>query len=365
MRLKSLSLLVAEDCNYNCSYCYHTKEDHMMDWGTAQRAIDLFLNQLSKNKKVNIFFYGGEPLLNFDLIQQAVNYCQQFAGTANKKTSYSLTTNGSLLNSDILAFLNDFQFTLELSFDGTAQNRSRKRDTFKPTLRLINKILQYPDITLMVNSVFTSQTINHLSPSTQMILDLQVPLVNVSLSYSRRWNCQSIAKADAEYSKLTDLAMIHYKRSGKIAVVNFHAERKNGLWMCGAGQDSITVTASGEVWGCPLFYTYFKDKSGTDLFDDFYFGQLEAVMGNGGLRLNKISQNYTRFRMDHFYTSQKPCFLCKEVDQCGMCPITIAFTGASLGKIPPYACQLNRIHNRAYQRFHNEIKKKVDERNKD
>ncbi len=209
----------------------------------------------------------------------------------------------------------------------------------------------------MVNSVFTSQTVSHLSPSMQLVLDLGVRLVNASLSYSRRWNSNSITRADAEYKKLTDLAVAHYQRTGKIAVVNFHEERQKGIWMCAAGQDSITITAGSQVWGCPLFYTYFKDKKETDQFNDFFFGQLDEITDNGRLKFKQISKNHNRFRMDHFYTPQKPCFLCGEVDQCGMCPISIALTGTPLGKIPSYACQLNRIHNREYRRFHRKINK--------
>jgi sulfatase maturation enzyme AslB (radical SAM superfamily) len=354
MSLKNLTLMVTEKCNFHCSYCYHRRTDATMTWPTAREAIDMYLRQWAGSRRSNIFFYGGEPLINIDLVERAAQYAKQQSKVLNKKVAYSMTTNGSLLNRGILDFLNDFKFTLELSFDGTAQNQ-RQRGTFEMLQQQIREIQSYPHIKLMVNSVFTPRTIDKMAASLKKIMDMGVRLINTSLCYTRRWNRPSIARADVAYRTITDMALAHYQRSGKNVLVNFHKNRRKGLWQCSAGQDSLTVTASGEVWGCPLFYSYFRERPDSDLYNDFHFGHFQDLSTHGALKLRQTARNYQRFRMDHFRTSRRPCFLCDQVQQCGMCPITIAMSGNSLGKIPTYACQLNKIHNREFRRFHRTI----------
>lgn len=354
MNLKNLTLMVTEKCNFHCSYCYHHQTDATMTWATARTAIERCLSQWARGTRVNIFFYGGEPLINVGLVQRAAHYAHQRGGVLKRKVTYSLTTNGSLLNREILRFFNDFHFTLELSFDGTAQGQ-RKGGTFKSLLQQIREIHSYPRIKLMINSVFTPRTIDKMAPSLQTLLDMGVTLANTSLCYTRRWNRPSIARADAAYRAITDMALAHHQRSGENVLVNFHKEGRRELWQCSAGQETLTVTASGEVWGCPLFYTYFRERPDSDLYDDFHFGHLQDLSSQDTLKLRQTARNYRCFRMDHFYTNRGPCFLCDQVAQCGMCPITIALAGNPLGKIPHYACQLNRIHNREYRRYHQAV----------
>ncbi len=134
-----------------------------MNWETAKKSVEFFIQKQNAEKILNVFFYGGEPLLNFRLIKRIVMYLEKQKASYKKSMKYAISTNGSLLNNETLRFLNQHHFSVEISFDVQAQHLTRKQGTYTTTLNLIKQILEYKQITLMVNSVFTSRTINYLT----------------------------------------------------------------------------------------------------------------------------------------------------------------------------------------------------------
>ncbi len=136
-RMGQLTLQVTQACNLSCSYCpyanvtnnayqrNHCSKD--MDWETAKKSIDLYLDCSSELDDIHIGFYGGEPLLGFDLIEKVVLYANKaFCG---KRIKYSLTTNGTVMNDRIMKFFYDNNFTVMFSIDGPASihDVNRKR----------------------------------------------------------------------------------------------------------------------------------------------------------------------------------------------------------------------------------------------
>lgn len=129
----SLTLEVTEKCNLRCKYCiYHPSHPDYREFGhrnmtfnTAKKAIDFLFSHSGKNKEIYIGFYGGEPLLNFDLIKKCVEYSKNKKD--NKKISYSMTTNATLINEKIANFLAEHDFDVLVSFDGPEEIHNENR----------------------------------------------------------------------------------------------------------------------------------------------------------------------------------------------------------------------------------------------
>lgn len=131
--MKDLILQVTEDCNFKCRYCLYSIENGIernhcnvyMNWDIAKKSID-YLYQHSKDANViTIGFYGGEPLLCFKLIKQAVEYaCTLFS---LKKVEFLITTNGSLLTDQVIDFLENHKFLLNISLDGSEELQNKNR----------------------------------------------------------------------------------------------------------------------------------------------------------------------------------------------------------------------------------------------
>ena len=154
-----LILCVTEDCNFRCQYCifsgnYEGFRDHSkkyMDFSTAKKAIDQFFQLIETKKRYNpleftaITFYGGEPLLNFNLIKDCVNYIN--VQYSNYDFKYSITTNGSLLSEDKANWLMQHNFGILVSLDGPEEEHNRNRiyatgrGTFKDVMRNVRRIM--------------------------------------------------------------------------------------------------------------------------------------------------------------------------------------------------------------------------------
>ncbi len=157
--LNFIILQVTKDCNFSCRYCLFASESsdnlnlghqsNYMSFETARRSVDFLYKHSQDAKEIMISFYGGEPLLNFDLIRQTVEYAEKVF--VSKKFRFGMTTNASLLNETMIHFFIEHNFYLTISLDGDPQiqNCHRKfyangRDTFEivwnnvQTIRNIN-----------------------------------------------------------------------------------------------------------------------------------------------------------------------------------------------------------------------------------
>lgn len=353
MDIFKLILLVTENCNFFCKYCYQTKEKKEMNWGTAKKSLDFFFNQ--KSDSYSLYFLGGEPLLNFSLIKDIVHYLDEKYKQSKKKIHYNISTNGSLITDNVLQFFNRYHFIVELSFDGLAQDKSRKKGSFNQILKILKLLKEQPNITLHINSVFFPATVDLLSRSVEFILELQVPHFYLSLAMDNPWNQSSIKKLEKELSTAREMTLRHYQKTKNLPIDFYSLPEEKGIWHCSAGQDQITVSAEGEVWGCPLFYEYFKDKRETALHSSFFFGYIQNFIKNHKKKYPAILKNYLKLRMDNCFTKTKHCFLCPEIEKCEICPIVSSRHFTYKDPIPDYYCQIKRMTFEEMKHFSQEI----------
>ncbi|MBI5021172.1 MAG: radical SAM protein [Ignavibacteriales bacterium] len=133
-KLQYLTLNVTEQCNFRCVYCaygdcYQSKRKHStihMSWRVAKKAVDFFLERSIQARDISVGFYGGEPLIVYNLIRRTVKYIQS---RTSRDISYHLTTNGSLLTEKIIKFLIEHKFTINISLDGPEHIHDRYRLT--------------------------------------------------------------------------------------------------------------------------------------------------------------------------------------------------------------------------------------------
>lgn len=309
--------------------------------------------RLTRNYYLN--FYGGEPLLCFKLIEKILSYLGPRNKELKKRANFSITTNGSLLTGEIIRFLSRHNFSLVLSFDGLAQDVQRKKGSFKKTVSAIEKLLAFPNIDLEVNSVFTPATVDYLSESIKLSIDLGVSDVNFSLSIIEPWDEVSLLKLKNEISRLRKPLLLRYKKKGDIPLLNFREEPGKGIFYCAGGKGRLSVTPDEEVWGCQLFPEHFRGKENSPEYRRFFFGTLDDFIKNHNTVYPRISSHYTRLSTDNYSTSRIDCFLCPELEDCEICPINAAFSGSPLMRIPSYVCEIQKIRIKEKKKFWKEM----------
>ncbi|WP_343210152.1 Cys-rich peptide radical SAM maturase CcpM [Anaerolentibacter hominis] len=169
-RMEQLILQVTQQCNLRCAYCVYsglydnrTHSNKEMTFETAKKAIDFFLARTREMNHVNISFYGGEPLLEFDLIKKCVAYVNSIV--EGKEVRFGTTTNGTLLKDEVVDFLynNDFHFSISLDGSKKEHDASRKfpsgAGSFDLVMKNVKRIKErYPEYA--ANNISFMTTIN-------------------------------------------------------------------------------------------------------------------------------------------------------------------------------------------------------------
>ena len=131
--VKALCLHIAHDCNLACKYCFAEEGEYhgrraLMSFEVGKKALDFLVANSGNRVNLEVDFFGGEPLMNFDVVKQLVEYGRTLEGPNNKKFRFTLTTNGVLLNQDIIDFANKEMANVVLSIDG----RKEVHDFMRP-----------------------------------------------------------------------------------------------------------------------------------------------------------------------------------------------------------------------------------------
>lgn len=152
-QINDLSFQVTRNCNFNCRYCLYNNTHNFerqheaanMTWSVAQKSIEYLYSHSCDSKSIGISFYGGEPLMNFELIKQIVDYCRKLF--YSKRISFRMTTNASLFTDEIINYVINNEFNIAISFDGPEriQNKHRRfgtngNDTYGTVRKIIDRI---------------------------------------------------------------------------------------------------------------------------------------------------------------------------------------------------------------------------------
>ncbi|MBQ8634412.1 MAG: thioether cross-link-forming SCIFF peptide maturase, partial [Lachnospiraceae bacterium] len=130
--VKALCLHVAHTCNLNCSYCFASQGKYhgdraLMSFEVGKRALDFLIENSGKRRNLEVDFFGGEPLMNWDVVKQLVQYARSVEKQHNKNFRFTLTTNGMLIDEDVIEFANKEMSNVVLSLDGRKEINDLKR----------------------------------------------------------------------------------------------------------------------------------------------------------------------------------------------------------------------------------------------
>ena len=348
MKIGSFTFLLTDACNFACGYCYQKRGERKIEFSTIDKAADFFLPLLRKNGFVN--FYGGEPLLAFSKIRRTVDLIRKKNG-GKKKITYSLSTNGSLLDHEVLNFLDRNRFHVLVSFDGFCQDVTRRKGSFDSLVSVIRRTNEFPGIRLRTHSVFTAETVGQLAPSLEFIMGLGVADIGFALSTLPPWNTDSLAQLRKQLRFVSNSIKKSYRRDGRIPIVVFRTPPDRILYECTAGSDRLALATDGTLWGCHVFADCCQGGTAESTRERYCFGHLNAVVKESGRFGKNIRGNYRMLGRHSYRSGRRSCLLCPDLYECRVCPADAAVATGRIGEIPPWVCRIQRIIRQERRRF--------------
>ncbi len=344
--LTTIELLVTESCNLKCDYCFVRKKRFKnMTFEIGQKAIEFFFNQSENSHDLEISFMGGEPLLNFAIIEKIIRYIENRNGDSGKNVGYSLTTNGTLLNDNIISFAKDrMKFLLSIDGDEETHNKHRKTISGEGSFHLIiNNIEKLKQSQRWLGSRITvyPDTVKNLKYNISYLFDLGINQFIVGPSFGAPWSRDSLNLLEEQ---LKALACFYAKMKKENASIRIRFL-----------DEPINKNSNNNIFGCQAA------RNGISISSDGFFYPCSMTFGLGGPYLQKyclgnINDGWTRFDLrDEFVqkSGQKFPFCndCERFDFCkGFCPAHLFFENDfSINNI---SCTISRIFSRVNKYYH-------------
>lgn len=311
--IKALCINIAHDCNLRCQYCFAGQGGYgqwrmLMSFDVARRAVDFLIAHSGPREHCELDFFGGEPLMNWHVVQQTIDYVHKQEKKHGKKIKMSLTTNGLLLDKEKVKYLTDNHISLILSLDGRKEVHDRMRPGVygEGTYDEIVKNLQYcvanrKGEEYYVRGTFTRYNMDFTTDVIDMI-DKGFPAVSMEPVVGEDTADYSIKEEDlprvkAEYDRLAKLFIAREEEGRPFFFFHFNMDLWKGpclpkrLRGCGAGHEYLAVVPNGDIYPCHQFV-----------------GREGYVIGNvyEGLKNFKMMRD---FRMNHVF-SKPECVDC-------------------------------------------------------
>ena len=282
--IKALCLHVSHACNLVCEYCFagqgrYKGKSALMSFDVGKRALDFLIENSGRRKNLEVDFFGGEPLLNFDVVKRLVAYARSVEKEHNKNFRFTLTTNGMLIDDDVIDFCNREMSNVVLSLDGRKEIHDRYRvdakgngsyDVIVPKFRRL--VEKRGDKSYYMRGTFTHANPDFLNDIKQM-LDLGFNELSMEPVVCAPDSPSALTEEDKpvifeQYEKLAEL-MIQKRKEGKpFTFYHYMIDLEGGPCIykrisgCGSGTEYMAVTPQGELYPCHQFVGNTKFRLG-------------------------------------------------------------------------------------------------------
>lgn len=318
--VKAICLHVAHDCNLKCKYCFAEEGEYggkreLMSLDVAKKSLEFLAKSSGTRHNLEIDFFGGEPLMNFDVVKETVEYGKELGKKYNKDFRFTFTTNGVLLNDEIIKYSTDNMETLVLSIDGRKEVNDKIRPTpngkgsydiimpkFKEVAEIRNQEGYNVRGTFTRHNLDFSKDVLHLADEGFKQISLEPVVSSEDNDYYIRE--EDLPQIFDEYEKLA-VEMIKRRDEGKgFNFFHFLIDLTGGACMakrvvgCGAGTEYLSITPNGDLYPCHQFVGHEEFKIGT-----IYDGVQNLDLRSEFESCNVYSKEECRVCWNRFYCS--------------------------------------------------------------
>ncbi|MCC0784196.1 thioether cross-link-forming SCIFF peptide maturase [Clostridioides sp. ES-S-0108-01] len=347
--VKALCLNVAHDCNLKCKYCFAAQGDfggekELMSFEVGKAAIDYLIANSGSRKNLEIDFFGGEPLMNFEVVKQLVDYGRSIEKDYNKNIRFTITTNGVLLNDEIIDYINENMHNVVLSLDGRKEVNDNMRPTLNDrgsydiTLPRFKKLVEKraKDKYYYIRGTFTRDNLD-FSKDVMHFADLGFKLTSVEPVVGDESNPYALREEDLpkifeEYEKFAVEYADRQLQGDGFKFFHFMIDLNQGpcvikrITGCGAGNEYLSVTPNGDIYPCHQFVGNEEFKM-ANIFD-------EKIVLPENLK--------NMFREAHVYTKEE-CKQCWNKFYCsGGCHANAINFNNDISKPYELGCEMQR-----------------------
>ena len=265
MAISTVSLYLTEACNLRCRYCFLSKQPRRLPVEVGRNVVDFMLAAPPKVKRVSVYFFGGEPLLEFDTLRELTLYGHARADELGRDLHLGVTTNGTLLTDEVIDFLFEHKISINFSVDGKPETQDANRKTvdgqgsFALLDAPLEKVLER-NPSQGVRMTYDTASVGSLYEDHEYLWERGITNTSPIAAFEDDWAEADLAAAGEQY-RLIAHAVLERMRKGDLRQVGFlvkyarRLERKGKRLRqpCGICNGYIAVSVDGTVYPCQRF----------------------------------------------------------------------------------------------------------------
>ena len=273
--VKALCLHVAHTCNLNCAYCFASQgkyhgERAVMSFEVGKQALDFLIANSGSRRNLEVAFFGGEPLMNFQVVKDLVAYARSIEKEHNKNFRFTLTTNGLLINEDVIDFANREMSNVVLSLDGRKEIHDRYRVDYAGNGSWERIVPKFQKLVAARGgkNYYMRGTFTHANPDflkdIQQMLDLGFTELSMEPVVCAPGDPSALTEEDfpvvcEQYEKLAELMLRRDKEGKPFTFYHYMLDLSGGPCIykrisgCGSGTEYMAVTPWGDLYPCHQF----------------------------------------------------------------------------------------------------------------
>lgn len=273
--VKALCLHIAHTCNLNCAYCFASQGKYqgdraLMSFEVGKRALDFLIENSGTRRNLEVDFFGGEPLMNFDVVKQLVEYARSIEKEKGKNFRFTLTTNGVLIDDDVIDFANREMSNVVLSLDGRKEVHDRYRVDYKGEGSWEKIVPKFKKLVQARGNkdYYMRGTFTHHNPDfledIQTMLDLGFTELSMEPVVCADTDESALTYDDLpvvmeQYEKLAQLMISRRKEGRPFTFYHYMIDLQGGPCIykrisgCGSGTEYMAVTPWGDLYPCHQF----------------------------------------------------------------------------------------------------------------
>lgn len=344
--IKALCLHVAHSCNLNCSYCFASQgkykgERSLMSFEVGKQALNFLIANSGTRRNLEVDFFGGEPLLNFDVVKKLVEYARSIEKEHNKNFRFTLTTNGVLIDDDVIDFANREMSNVVLSLDGRKEIHDRFRVDYAGNGSWEQIVPKFQKLVKARNgkNYYMRGTFTHANPDflndIRQMLDLGFNELSMEPVVCSKGDPSELTQKDMavvfdQYEKLAELMLKRDEEGKPFTFYHYMIDLTGGPCIykrisgCGSGTEYMAVTPSGDLYPCHQFVGEENFKLG-----DVWNGVSNIAIQNEFMECNVYSRDECRNCWAKLYCS-------------GGCAANAYHSTGSVKGVYKYGCDLFR-----------------------
>ena len=318
--VKALCLHIAHTCNLNCEYCFASQgkykgERAVMSFEVGKRALDWLIENSGSRKNLEVDFFGGEPLMNFEVVKRLVAYARSIEKEKGKNFRFTLTTNGLLIDDDVIEFANKEMSNVVLSLDGRKEIHDRFRVDYNGNGSFDKIVPKFQKLVKARNNknYYMRGTFTHANPDfledIKVMLDLGFNELSMEPVVCAAGDPSELTPEDItvvmeQYEKLAFLMLQKEKEGKPFTFYHYMIDLTGGPCIykrisgCGSGTEYMAVTPWGDLYPCHQFVGDEKFKLG-----DIFSGVTNSAIQNSFKECNVYAREDCRNCWARLYCS--------------------------------------------------------------